>query len=114
MLSPDSAPIAPDLTVDVEIEPDLSNAGPFVALAAATGGSVTVRDWPTVTTQAGDALREILTAMGCTVERVADGVRVEAGGGGRQRPGRGRQRAQAPAVDELNDLDKFSEAVFRR
>ena len=25
-----------------------------------------------------------------------------------------RQRAQAPAVDELNDLDKFSEAVFRR
>ncbi|GAB3090506.1 3-phosphoshikimate 1-carboxyvinyltransferase [Nocardioides zeae] len=65
-------PIAP---VDHLIEPDLSNAGPFVALAAATGGSVTVRDWPAVTTQAGDALRDILTAMGCTVERVADGVR---------------------------------------
>lgn len=25
-----------------------------------------------------------------------------------------RQRAQAPVADELNDLDKFSEAVFRR
>ena len=28
------------------IEPDLSNAAPFLALAATTGGSVTVRDWP--------------------------------------------------------------------
>lgn len=25
-----------------------------------------------------------------------------------------RQRQQTPAVDELNDLDKFSEAIFRR
>ncbi|HEY1134445.1 MAG TPA: 3-phosphoshikimate 1-carboxyvinyltransferase [Nocardioides sp.] len=65
-------PIAP---VDHLIEPDLSNAGPFVALAAATGGRVTVRDWPTTTTQAGDALRDILGAMGCTVEQVTDGVR---------------------------------------
>ena len=28
------------------IEPDLSNAAPFLALAAVTGGTVTVRDWP--------------------------------------------------------------------
>ena len=46
------------------IEPDLSNAAPFLALAAVTGGTVTVRDWPRATTQAGDALREILTADG--------------------------------------------------
>ena len=58
------------------IEPDLSNAAPFVALAAVTGGSVTVRDWPPETTQAGDALREILTAMGCSVAYVDDGLRV--------------------------------------
>lgn len=66
-------PVAP---VDHLIEPDLSNAGPFLALAAVTGGSVTVRDWPTETTQAGDALRDILAAMGCAVERVPDGLRV--------------------------------------
>ena len=53
------------------IEPDLSNAAPFLALAAVTGGTVTVRDWPTATTQAGDALREILTPMGCAVDFVA-------------------------------------------
>ena len=44
--------------VDHLIEPDLSNAAPFLALAAVTGGPVTVRDWPRATTQAGDALRE--------------------------------------------------------
>jgi 3-phosphoshikimate 1-carboxyvinyltransferase len=53
--------------VDRVVEPDLSNAAPFLALAAVSGGSVTVRDWPRHTTQAGDALREILTAMGCEV-----------------------------------------------
>ncbi len=62
--------------LDRTIEPDLSNAGPFLALAAVSGGSVTVRDWPSETTQAGDAWSELLTAMGCTVERTAEGLRV--------------------------------------
>jgi len=66
----------PIRALDRLIEPDLSNAAPFLALAAATGGSVTVRDWPRETTQAGDALREILTTMGCTVEHLDDGLRV--------------------------------------
>ncbi len=61
---------------DEAIEPDLSNAAPFLALAAVSGGSVTVRDWPETTTQAGDALRGLLARMGCTVERVAEGLRV--------------------------------------
>jgi 3-phosphoshikimate 1-carboxyvinyltransferase len=53
-----------------DVEPDLSNAGPFLAAAMLTGGSVTVRDWPAHTTQAGDALRELLTDMGadCTLD----------------------------------------------
>ena len=34
--------------VDHVIEPDLSNAAPFLALAAVTGGRVAVRDWPRV------------------------------------------------------------------
>lgn len=52
---------------DVSIEPDLSNAAPFLMLAMTSGGRVTVPGWPTATTQAGDALREILTAMGAEV-----------------------------------------------
>lgn len=53
---------------EIVVEPDLSSAAPFLAAAAATGGTVTVRDWPTSTTQAGDRMREILTTMGAQVE----------------------------------------------
>ncbi|MDT0306310.1 3-phosphoshikimate 1-carboxyvinyltransferase [Streptomyces sp. DSM 44917] len=49
---------------DLVIEPDLSNAQPFLAAALVTGGTVTIPDWPRQTTQPGDALREIFTAMG--------------------------------------------------
>ncbi|GAB3087987.1 3-phosphoshikimate 1-carboxyvinyltransferase [Corynebacterium aquatimens] len=55
------------------IEPDLSNATPFLAAAAVTGGTVTIPHWPTATTQAGDAIRGILENMGARVELVADG-----------------------------------------
>jgi 3-phosphoshikimate 1-carboxyvinyltransferase len=47
-----------------EIEPDLSGAAPFLAAALVTGGEVTVPGWPRSTTQPGDRLRELLTAMG--------------------------------------------------
>ncbi len=57
----------PVTAVDHDIEPDLSNAAPFLALGAATGGRVTVTDWPAATTQPGDQLREILALMGCEV-----------------------------------------------
>jgi len=66
----------PIKAVDHVIEPDLSNAAPFVALAAVSGGRVTVRDWPRATTQAGDALREILTRMGCDVTLTDEGLTV--------------------------------------
>lgn len=49
---------------DVVIEPDLSNAQPFLAAALVTGGTVTIPDWPARTTQPGDRLREIFTEMG--------------------------------------------------
>ena len=67
---------------DETIEPDLSNAAPFLALAAVTGGSVIVRDWPESTTQPGDALRDLLARMGCTVDRVDAGLRVTGPAGG--------------------------------
>ena len=70
----------PIRAVDHVIEPDLSNAAPFLALAAVSGGSIVVRDWPRQTTQAGDALRDILTAMGCEVEFVDEGLRVTGSG----------------------------------
>ncbi len=52
---------------DVDVEPDLSNATVFLAAAAATGGAVTVPGWPHRTTQAGEAIRGVLAAMGASV-----------------------------------------------
>lgn len=49
------------------IEPDLSNATPFLAAAAVTGGTVHIPQWPSRTTQPGDSFRDILTTMGCSV-----------------------------------------------
>ncbi|WP_315584524.1 3-phosphoshikimate 1-carboxyvinyltransferase [Actinomyces viscosus] len=51
----------------VTIEPDLSNAGPFLAAALVAGGRVSVPHWPAATTQAGDAWRELLPRMGGAV-----------------------------------------------
>ena len=51
---------------DQVIEPDLSNAAPFLAAALATGGSVTVPHWPVRTTQPGMLLVELLSSMGAT------------------------------------------------
>ncbi|WP_043624254.1 3-phosphoshikimate 1-carboxyvinyltransferase [Nonomuraea candida] len=56
---------------DMTVEPDLSNAAPFLAAALVTGGTVTIPAWPLRTTQAGDALRGLLTTMGGTVTRGA-------------------------------------------
>jgi 3-phosphoshikimate 1-carboxyvinyltransferase len=61
---------------DVRIEPDLSNATPFLAAAMVTGGSVTVADWPVVTTQPGAAILPLLEHMGATWTRSIDGVTV--------------------------------------
>ena len=53
---------------DLTIEPDLSNAQPFLAAALVTGGKVVIPDWPRHTTQPGDRLREIFTEMGGSCE----------------------------------------------
>ena len=66
-------PVSPWTAV---IEPDLSNATPFLAAAAVTGGTVTVPHWPVSTDQAGDAIRGILTAMGATVDLTGTGLTV--------------------------------------
>ena len=55
------------LPLDVTVEPDLSNAAPFLAAALVAGGRVSVPDWPGHTTQAGDMIRDVLDRMGAEV-----------------------------------------------
>lgn len=49
------------------VEPDLSNAGPFLCAAAATGGEVTLRGWPVESTQIGRRWTELLPRFGAEV-----------------------------------------------
>jgi 3-phosphoshikimate 1-carboxyvinyltransferase len=60
----------------VEIEPDLSNAGPFMAAALVAGGTVTIENWPTSTTQVGNDFVSLLTLMGGQVFRTGTGMRI--------------------------------------
>jgi len=62
------------------IEPDLSNAGPFIAAAMVTKGEVTITDWPQNTTQAGNAWIEILSKMGAQVVLTEKGLTVSHSG----------------------------------
>jgi 3-phosphoshikimate 1-carboxyvinyltransferase len=81
---------------DVVIEPDLSNAAPFLAAALVTGGRVTVRDWPEATTQPGAQLDRLLAAMGAEVSRTPEGLRVTGTG------------AIAPLVADLGEVGELT------
>ncbi|HEV2377376.1 MAG TPA: 3-phosphoshikimate 1-carboxyvinyltransferase [Streptosporangiaceae bacterium] len=61
---------------DVHIEPDLSNALPFLAAALATGGAVTVAGWPAESAQPGEQILGVLTEMGARCDWQAGGLRV--------------------------------------
>ncbi len=51
------------------IEPDLSNSVPFLAAAVATGGSVRITGWPSVSTQPAETILSILGSLGAVVRR---------------------------------------------
>jgi 3-phosphoshikimate 1-carboxyvinyltransferase len=61
---------------DFTVEPDLSNAGPFLAAALVTGGSVTVLDWPDDSLQASAPIIDVLTRMGARCTPGPDGLTV--------------------------------------
>ena len=69
----------PVAAFDVVLEQDLSNAGPFLAAALASRGTVRIPNWPANTTQVGDKWREILPQFGATVT-LDDGVLTVTGG----------------------------------
>src|SRR5580704_3711498 len=64
----------------VTAEPDLSNAGPFLAAALVTGGTVTIPDWPRDSLQAAGAILDVLTRMGARCEVGAVGLTISGTG----------------------------------
>jgi 3-phosphoshikimate 1-carboxyvinyltransferase len=65
---------------DFTVEPDLSNAGPFLAAALVTGGTVTIADWPADSLQASDAIQEVLTRMGASCSLDSGGLTITGAG----------------------------------
>ncbi|GEA81986.1 3-phosphoshikimate 1-carboxyvinyltransferase 1 [Cellulomonas uda] len=61
---------------DVRVEPDLSNAAPFLCAALVAGGTVRVPGWPARTTQPGALLPGILERMGGRTALVGDELAV--------------------------------------
>ena len=64
---------------NIAIEPDLSNAAPFLAAAMITGGQVSVTGWPPHSTQPGRLLTEILPQFGARAVRRGGALTVTAG-----------------------------------
>lgn len=62
---------------DSDIEPDLSNAAPFLAAAMVSGGTVHVPRWPARTTQPGAMLPQLLASMGAVCTLDADQLTVK-------------------------------------
>lgn len=67
--------------LDVDIEPDLSNAAPFLAAAIVAGGTVAIEGWPTSTTQVGANLEQLLPRFGATVSREGTALVINGGAG---------------------------------
>jgi 3-phosphoshikimate 1-carboxyvinyltransferase len=67
--------------IDIDMEPDLSNAAPFLAAALVAGGQVTVPHWPTHTTQVGDHLGRYFELLGAVITRDERGLTVDGGVG---------------------------------
>jgi 3-phosphoshikimate 1-carboxyvinyltransferase len=69
----------PIAAIDITIEPDLSNAAPFLLAAIVAGGTVAVDGWPEKTTQVGAELATLLPLFGATVRRENGALIVDGG-----------------------------------
>ncbi|HEX5301661.1 MAG TPA: 3-phosphoshikimate 1-carboxyvinyltransferase [Streptosporangiaceae bacterium] len=79
----------------VTVEPDLSNAGPFLAAALVTGGSVTIQDWPQDSLQAAGPILEVLGQMGARSSVGPEGLVIS---------GTGRVRGVNADLRDVNEL----------
>ena len=79
----------------VTVEPDLSNAGPFLAAALVTGGTLTIADWPQDSLQAAGPILEVLGQMGARSSVGPDGLVVS---------GSGRVRGITADLRDVNEL----------
>ncbi len=61
----------------IDVEPDLSNAAPFLAAALVTGGRIMVPGWPADSLQPADQIADVLARMGATCTPGANGMTVE-------------------------------------
>ena len=64
----------------VTVKPDLSNAGPFLAAALVTGGTITIPDWPRDSLQAAGEILDVLGQMGARHSVGADGLTISGTG----------------------------------
>lgn len=97
----DHGPVHP---LAVRVEPDLSSAAPLLAVAAVTGGEVTLRHWPEETTQAGATFRVILEQFGARTDLTGDGLTV-------QGPGREGLRGVDLDLRDVGELTPVSAAL---
>jgi 3-phosphoshikimate 1-carboxyvinyltransferase len=79
----------------VTVEPDLSNAGPFLAAALVTGGTVTIGDWPRDSLQGAGPILDVLGQMGARSSVGPEGLVVS---------GSGRVRGITADLRDVNEL----------
>jgi 3-phosphoshikimate 1-carboxyvinyltransferase len=84
---------------EVIVQPDLSNAVPFLAAALVTGGTVTIADWPAVTAQPAGQILDLMAAFGADCRL---------GGGGLTVTGTGRIR---PVTADLADVSESAQVA---
>jgi 3-phosphoshikimate 1-carboxyvinyltransferase len=70
-------PVAPGA---IDVEPDLSNAAPFLAAALVTGGEVTIPGWPEQSLQAAGLMIAVLSEMGASITVSSAGLRIRGTG----------------------------------
>lgn len=61
----------------ITVEPDLSNAAPFLAAALVTGGTVTIPGWPAASLQAAGQILDVLSQMGARCTLTPAGLRID-------------------------------------